>query len=191
MILSAAKGKTSPDPAVLRLQTALATLAARVNDPAAATTIDGRIGPLTTAAVNKAMGYVPFAPAELRTGKLTSGQIRHFLPQITSFVEGAALGVSSQAKTPAAAPKPAPQQPGGIPMAAYYPPPQPGYYPPPAYRPPRRGPGGLPTNEASLDVKAFIPAQYEHIQLHPGGVIAGLAVLALAVMYFKERDKKK
>lgn len=54
-----------------------------------------------------------------------------------------------------------------------------GYYPPPAvrgypgYAP--RGPGGLPTNQASLDVKAFVPAQYEHVRVTP---LTGILVIA-------------
>lgn len=53
----------------------------------------------------------------------------------------------------------------------------PGYaapgYAAPGYAP--RGPGGLPTNQASLDVKAFIPAQYEHVRLTP---LTGILVIA-------------
>lgn len=46
-----------------------------------------------------------------------------------------------------------------------------GYPPGGGYAP--RGPGGLPTNQASLDVKAFIPAQYEHVRLTPlTGILA-------------------
>ena len=76
---------------------------------------------------------------------------------------------------------------------AYYPQQQPGYYPQPAYYPQApRGPGGLPTNQASLDVKAFIPAQYDHIQLHPGGAIAIVAVgVLLAMVVSQHRAARK
>ena len=82
-------------------------------------------------------------------------------------------------------------------MPAYYPP-QPTYYPqqaygPPAYGPPAygppRGPGGLPADRATLDVRAFIPAQYEHVRVSPG---TGMAVIAvgLVVVLVLMRDKK-
>lgn len=64
----------------------------------------------------------------------------------------------------------------------------PGYYPPPGYA--ARGPGGLPTDQASLDVRAFIPAQYEHLRIHPG---MGLFVVAagVIVVLMLQRDKKR
>ena len=46
----------------------------------------------------------------------------------------------------------------------------------------RRGPGGLPTNQASLDIRAFIPAQYDHIQIHPAGVIVGVLAVVTTVL---------
>ena len=66
---------------------------------------------------------------------------------------------------------------------------QPGYYPPqpvpygyggggPAF-----APGGLPIDHASVDVKAFIPAQFDHIQLDSSTglaiLVAGLGVIFL------------
>lgn len=81
-------------------------------------------------------------------------------------------------------------------MPAYYPD-DPGYGygpppPPPTYyaMPRRRGPGGLPRDEASLDVKAFIPAQYDHIRVHPGGVMAALG-LGVIVYLVATRKKKE
>lgn len=63
-----------------------------------------------------------------------------------------------------------------------------GYYPQQGYYPPR-GPGGLPTDRASVDVKAFIPAQYEHVRLNPGTGMAVL-VVGLVVVAMLARDKK-
>ena len=68
-------------------------------------------------------------------------------------------------------------------MPGYYPD-DPGYGygpppPPPTYYGPPRRVHGLPRDEASLDVKAFIPAQYDHIQLHPA---SGLAIVAVGVL---------
>lgn len=71
-------------------------------------------------------------------------------------------------------------------MPAYYPPPPPAFYPPPAYGPPGygppRGPGGLPADRATLDVRAFIPAQYEHVRITPATGLALVAFGLLAVM---------
>ena len=71
------------------------------------------------------------------------------------------------------------------PAPSYYPQQQPGYYPQP--RP--RGPGGLPTNQATFDAKVFIPAQYDHVQLHPGGAIAIIAIGVLAAIVISQHKK--
>ena len=63
-------------------------------------------------------------------------------------------------------------------------------YAPPGYGPSRRGPGGLPTNQASLDIRAFIPAQYDHLQIHPAGVMAAIAV-GVTVILLVRRNKEK
>lgn len=71
----------------------------------------------------------------------------------------------------------------------YYPPPRPAYYPP-AYYGPTRAPGGLPGGHASLDVKAYVPAQFEHINITPttGLLLVGLG---FAAVYFVLDKKKK
>lgn len=48
----------------------------------------------------------------------------------------------------------------------------------------------LPTNQASLDIRAFIPAQYDHIQVHPAGVIAGVLVVVTAVLLVQRQRAK-
>lgn len=52
------------------------------------------------------------------------------------------------------------------------------YYPAPGYYP-QAGPGGLPADRASVDTRVYIPAQYEHIQIHPG---LGMAVVVVGVV---------
>lgn len=83
-------------------------------------------------------------------------------------------------------------------MPAYYPddpesygPPRQAYYPPPpTYYGPTRAPGGLPGDRASLDVKAFVPAQYEHIRVSPttGLLLVGLGFAA--VLFVLDKKKK-
>ena len=70
----------------------------------------------------------------------------------------------------------------------------PGMYPPPDYYPapgymPQRGPGGLPTDRASFDVRAFIPAQYEHIRLDPTWIVVALGV-GLGALLYSQRNKR-
>jgi len=69
------------------------------------------------------------------------------------------------------------------PQPAYYPQ-QPGYYPP-------RGPGGMNPNEASVDTKVFIPAQYEHVKFNPGTVALVIGVGVIAVMVGQKRAESK
>lgn len=72
-------------------------------------------------------------------------------------------------------------------MGDYYSPPA-GYYPPPSYNyGPPRGPGGLPGDRATLDVKAFIPAQYEHVSLSP---VSGMAIVGVGVLLVLLLSKK-
>ena len=66
--------------------------------------------------------------------------------------------------------------------------PAPTYYGPPAPYYSNRGPGGLPADRASVDVKAFIPAQYEHVRVDPMTVMAALVV---GVGIFLVATKKK
>lgn len=79
----------------------------------------------------------------------------------------------------------APSDPDAL-MGDYYPP---GYYPPPGYNyGPPRAPGGLPGDRATLDVKAFIPAQYEHVSLSPwnGVAIVGIGVSLILLLAAKK-----
>lgn len=79
--------------------------------------------------------------------------------------------------------------PNYAPGPEYYAPPQPAYYQPqPTYYGPPRGPGGLPADRASLDVKAFVPAQYEHIRVDPTTVM--FMILAGVGVYLVVTKKK-
>lgn len=118
---------------------------------------------------------------------------------------GRAAGAASAAAGPGSGPvtrAPVPAVPGVTAPAGgssmSYPPTPPfvgrptGYSPgyAPGYAP--RGPGGLPTDQATLDVKAFIPAQYQHVTIHPGTVIAVLALAGgIAYVMVKRRENKK
>ena len=78
-----------------------------------------------------------------------------------------------------------PDDPGyGPPRQVYYPP------PPPTYYGPTRAPGGLPADRASLDVRAFVPAQYEHIRVNPTTAMLLIGVSVLAVLFVLDRKKK-
>jgi len=190
---------------VRRLQNALRGLAKRVKDAAINTAADGLIGPRTVTATNRALkNYVPgFSSAPV----LTRAEVLAQSPFLAARFDEAGRG------TPAA-PKPLPSSPfvaatqkvvqQYLPAATQdttmpYPPQQQAYYQPPgypqqpAYAPqgygPPRGPGGLPTDRATLDVRAFIPAQYEHIRVSPGTGFAVIAV-GVVVVFLLMRDKK-
>lgn len=87
-----------------------------------------------------------------------------------------------------------PAAPGGS-MPAY----QPGYpstapyaaqyYPPGSA--PGMGPGGLPTDRASVDVRAFIPAQYEQLRVHPLIAIGLVLGVGYAVITLVRRHDAK
>lgn len=205
---------------VLRLQRAVIALGRKKGDAVlSAIRADGIVGQQTTAATNRAISvYVVqgVGPVPSSWRNMTSSIIKANANEIAPYIERAA-GIAAPAPAPdnatfmpasmvspaqaAAAAGAAASTaahavtptPGG-PMPAYYPPQQAGYYPPPSPYPqgygPPRGPGGLPANQASLDVKAFIPAQYEHIRIHPG---IGLAIVATGVVValMVARDKKK
>jgi hypothetical protein len=195
-------GQTRQPNPVAKLQTALETLSRRVNDHTVATTLDGKMGPLTAQAVNSAMRYTS-APPELKTGRLTQAQVVAQIATITAYIENARPAVSAVvSSSPAGAPpvvKAAVQQTtmptsapivrGGATMPAYYPQPLPGYYPPQPYYA-QTGPGGLPTDRASLDVKAFIPAQYQHVRVSPGGVALVLAAGVIVVLLVNKKKEK-
>ncbi len=186
--------KPTPLAKIRRLQNALRGLAKRVKDRAISVVADGLIGPHTVTATNRALSV--HAPG-FTSGGLTKTQVVKLAPQIAAYLEKAPY-VSKPAAPFVATTAPVVQpmmpaaMPGGAPtMPAYYPPPPPNYYPPspygpsgygpPAYGPPR-APGGLPADRATLDVRAFIPAQYEHVRLTPATGLAIVAFGLLAVM---------
>jgi lysozyme family protein len=88
----AAVGPTAASPAAsandLRdLQQALIALGARFRDKILAVKADGKMGPKTAAAVNRALvQYVPTAPLELRSGRLTPAQILFQVSPIKAVV---------------------------------------------------------------------------------------------------------
>lgn len=190
-----------PSSAIRSLQVALTGLAKRVGDKFVAAGVDGLVGPRTVKALNRAMYMYARngAPEKFTTGALTRAQVVANAPQLATFVQRSPFPGSAYAPSPppdatgpAAAPLPAmPEGDTTMPAPGYYSPgyaPQPQYYPPQGYGPPRRGPGGLPTDEASVDVRAFIPAQYEHVRVNPGTVmmVIGAVVIVALVM-----DRKK
>ena len=199
--------KAVPLTRIRRLQNALRGLATRVRDGALRVTADGLIGSRTVAAVNHAMvGYVG-SPHTLATGNLTHAQISAFAPQLTAAIDKAphqadqtpAPPAGSMMPPPVTTPWPSPSPQGAPPMPAYYPddppeyyaPPQPAYYQSaPTYYGPRRAPGGLPAGHASLDVKAFVPAQYEHIRVNPTTAMLLVGVGVLAVLFVLDKKKK-
>lgn len=178
---------------ITRLQRALRALSGRVRDKTLFVEADGLVGPHTIGATTHAMNR--YAPG-FTHAVLTHADILRDAPQLAAWIEKAPI-VADASTPPPAPPAPLPPtataQSTGVAMPAYYPD-DPGYAygPPPrqpAYYPPsRRGPGGLPRDEASLDVRAFIPAQYDHVQVHPGGV---MAVLGVGVIVYLLAVKKK
>lgn len=187
-------------PAVARLQNALNVLGQTRQDPKLLVRVNGVVGPATAAATNRAL-LVYVVPGGGRIPqnwhRATTSMIRASANDMASYIERAAGGASADDAAP---PPPAP--PPGDPMPYYQQPqtgyyPQPGYYPPPqqpyGYGPPR-GPGGLPVDHASLDVKAFIPAQYDHIQLEPAqgfAILAAGLVIVLLVTNHKNKQHHK
>jgi len=207
MILNAHAAKT--DPGVLRLQTALWALGQKKGDRALLIAVDGVVGPTTVRATTRALGmYVVqgsgVIPQSWIRGTSTS-IIKASANDIARYIEQAAGSIPYVPPSTALAPSAIPPQTASmIPSSGgdtMYP--QQGYvqrgYPPSGYAPgyaPGYGsrpqvPGGLPPNQASLDVRAFIPAQYDHVQLHPAGGIAIIAIGVLAVMLISQRKKSK
>lgn len=196
--------KSTPLAKVRRLQIALRGLAKRVKDTLISTAADGLIGPRTVRATNRALkNYVPgFSSAP----DLTRAEVLKQAPHLAARFDEA--GRATPAVPKALPPSPfvaatqkvvqpyIPAETSTMPyppqQQAYYQ--QPGYYPPqPGYAPqgyaPPRGPGGLPTDRATLDVRAFIPAQYEHVRVSPGTGFAVVAV-GVVVILLLQRDKK-
>ena len=153
--------------------------------------VDGLVGPKTVKAVNYVVPKYTSAPASFSDGRLTHAQVVAFAPQLAAFIENAPnkgsggsdalMEPTSYSTPPLQARPPAPSS-GGT-MPAYYPP-QPAYYPP-------RGPGGMNPNEASVDTKVYIPAQYEHVKFNPGTVALVIGVGVIAVLVGQKRAESK
>ena len=156
------------------------------DDRQLAVVADGRLGPRTVAAVNRAIAvYVVQGAGAKRIPqawqRMTTSMVQANALAIAREIEFAAGYIPATvshdpppAQTAAMIPSPggAPAMPYGPPQTGYYPPQQ-GYYP----QAPRAG--GLPTDRATLDVKAFLPAQYEHVSLSPAG---GMVIVLVGVM---------
>lgn len=193
-----------PSSTIQRLQAAIVGLGKRVGDTMLRIASDGLVGPHTVKATNRALYMYAgggAAPAQFTTGALTHAQVVAFAPQLTSIVQRAPYPESLHSTNAATYSPPPPTAPAlpsqGAstmpyyqPGPAYYPPPPPPGYGPAYYGPQRVGRGGLPTDQASVDVRAFIPAQYEHVRINPGTVatVIGLVVIVALVL---DRKKKK
>ena len=201
--------KAVPLTRVRRLQNALRGLATRVKDDSLRVAADGLVGSHTVAATNRAMVTYVGSPAELAMGSLTHAQVSAFAQQLAAYIDraphhaaasSASGAVPSSMPPPVTTPWPSPSPPsqGAPSMPAYYPddpgygPPRQVYYPPPppTYYGPTRAPGGLPADRASLDVRAFVPAQYEHIRVNPTTAMLLIGVSVLAVLFVLDRKKK-
>jgi len=183
---------------VKRLQVALRDLSRRVSDkkvdPQGA---DGLVGPHTVKATNYAVPKFTDAPDVLSTGKLTHAQVVAFAPQLAAFVEKAPrVSASAPAPMPVVTPPavlpsvatPVYTRPsGGTPMPYG---PAPAQYYPPGYAPAPHYPGYGP-KQASVDIKAFIPAQYEHVKFNPVTVALVIGVGVAAVMVTQKREREK
>lgn len=200
-------GAHQVDAGVTRLQNALNVLGRVKGDSRLMVAVDGAIGPGTVNATNRALitYIVQGAGNAPRWRHVTAAAIKESAADIAVDIERAA-GVQSPPQAPAPVQASATRKPQWFPppitttgaemfpqqQQAYYPPQQP-YYPPPqgypGYYPQNRGSGGLPRDQATLDVKAFIPAQYDHVRLHPAGGLAILAVGVLAVMLISQHRK--
>ena len=175
---------------VKRLQTALRGLASRANDPNVSTPTDGLVGPHTVRAVNYAVPKYASADPLLASGRLTHPQIVSFAPQLAAAVEGAPIPAPAAPQMQAPAPAPAPGSPSfwqsvaaGVAMYSQNPGGQ--MYPqaPAVYYPPvRQG------REASVDIKAFVPAQFEHVRFNPATLmlVLGVGVAVVLVMQKKQ-----
>ncbi len=179
------------DAKVRRLQDALNALGRLKDDRQLAVSIDGVLGPKTISATNRAIAvYVVKGAGGKRIPqnwqRMTSSMVQANAAALAQAIEFEAGYIPASVthdplpvRQASMLPPPSPSSPGGTMNPQY--PQQTGYYPParPGYPPQMVRAGGLPTDQASLDVKAFIPAQYEHIRLTPAG---GLVIVLLGVM---------
>jgi hypothetical protein len=213
---AAVPGVCPPHPAItphpmakiVRLQKALNGLASRTTDHALRVTADGLVGSRTVKAVNRAMYMYAKggAPSEFATGTLTHAQVASFSPQLSAYIERSPIRTADRSTSTPAAVQAATAAASTIPPilpAAQVPvqyessmPPQyaypsyPGYYPQQPVYYSNRAPGGLPPDQASVDVKAFIPAQYEHVRVDPMTVAAVIAV-GLGIYFVMTKKKER
>lgn len=221
MFFQAARLGAAVPASAVRLQEALVALGHKKNDPALVVTVDGNIGTQTVNATRRALityvvGGVGSPPANWgRT--LTTSTLKANANEIASYIERAA-GISPEMMAAQAAGRagaraastasmfpafPTPSAPavppGGRPMPQYYPPPT-QYYPSqqpysPGYMPaqPRGIPSApLPTDRATLNVRAFIPAQYQDVSISPFvGIFLIVGVLAIVGMVKRHKIVEK
>jgi len=180
------------DAKVRRLQEALNALGRLKDDRQLQVGIDGVLGSKTISATNRAIAvYVVKGAGGKRIPqnwqRMTSSMVQAnaaALAQAIEFEAGYIPASVTHDPLPARQASilpPLSPSPGGPPAMNPQYPQQTSYYPPsrPGYPPQIVRAGGLPTDQASLDVRAFIPAQYEHIRLTPAG---GLVIVLLGVM---------
>lgn len=200
--------KVKPRPAakIVRLQKALQGLAQRVGDKLVSTTADGLVGNHTVKAANRALYMYARggAPSEFTSGGLTHTQIVAFASQLTAYIDRSPIEAATRSVPAPSAAAPPANATASIPVSYTQPdqstqtvpinPPSggvmnPQYYPP-GYQPyySNRGPGGLPADHPSVDVKAFIPAQYEHVQVDPTTVMV-LILVGLGIYYVASNKK--
>lgn len=197
------------DANVSRLQNALNALGFVKSDPRLRVAVDGMVGPATVKAMNHALiAYiVQGAGRAPKWRTVTADTIKNQAGEMAMLIEQAA-GVPGPQPAPAA-PASYSQAPSrSAQVAAFFRslqpsqefdmfPQQPGYYPQQPYYAPGsypygQAPGGLPNNQASLDVKAFIPAQYEHVRLTPAtgmAILLGAGLVIMALSQYKVAKK--
>ena len=200
-----------PSAKIVRLQKALHGLVLRTGDRIVGVTADGLVGPRTVKAVNRALYMYAkgAAPSEFTTGALTHGQIVAFSSQLAAYIERSPIAAStrlSPATSPSLSPPPSHAAPAAPPIsppaqvpvqysagANMYPYGQyPGYYQPQPVYYSNRAPGGLPADQATVDVKAFIPAQYEHVQVDPMTVAAAIIIgVGIYIVATKKKTRRE
>ncbi len=190
------------DAKVRRLQEALNVLGRLKDDRQLLVSADGVLGAKTISATNRAIAVYVVKGAggkhiPQNWQRMTSSMVQANAAALAQAIEFEAgyipasvthdpLPAQQASMIPSFSPSPGgpmnPQQ-QYYPQSGYAPPPRPGYYP----QAPRAG--GLPTDRATLDVKTFIPAQYEHISLSPAGGMVIILVGVMAAMLISQHRK--
>ncbi len=188
------------DAKVQRLQEALNVLGRLKDDRQLAVTTDGVLGARTISATNRAIAVYVVKGAggkhiPQNWQRMTSSMVQANAAALAQAIEFEAgyipasvthdpLPAQQASMVPSFSPSPGgPMNPQYPQQTGYYPPARPGYYP----QAPRAG--GLPTDRATLDVKTFIPAQYEHISLSPAGGMVIILVGVMAAMLISQHRK--